>query len=400
MNKKINYFIFKAKSIDKNINKYPTENSNKYLVKEENKEYTDPLTVKQELIPSNLRGKKYYMNYLYNIQDKDVKVKDNFLIDHWEDEVLRNKAKKIKRKALPERTEAYFVFNNKNLKLKKYKYVYLNDNIYDESELSYLTLKLKYLPLNVLALTPKRLRNYGKYVAKKENEINNGALGCRPDSNFMSKIETNTHQINSYNSRSGRSKSTKIRSKGSLMMSSAFTDNFLIQDEVRMKRNVFEKIYKKIDEFNYLTLSYYFLNEEKLYFKFIDSKKREELKNNEKEKNRIKYNKLNVKNEVENIKLFDYKTNSSIYMKWSGEEILYRQPLHERSAPGYDHHGHIYIGKLLCLRTWSGRYDLRLCPGVDCCGSGSCDFFHSGSPGQQDGPGVPPYRCGNCGRLS
>ena len=322
INKKINYFIFKAKSIDKNINKYPTENSNKFLVKEENKEYTDPLTVKQEMIPSNLRGKKYYMNYLYNIQDKDVKVKDNFLIDHWEDEVLRNKIKKIARKALPERTEAYFVFNNKKLKLKKYKYVYINDNKYDESELTYLTLKLKYLPLNVLALTPKRLRNFGKFAAKKE--INNGALGCNPDSYFMSKIKTNTHQLNSYNSRSGRNKSDKIRSKGSLMMSSAFTDSFLFQDEVRLKRNVFEKIYKKIEEFNYLTLSYYFLNEEKLFFKFIDPKKREELKNNEKEKNRIKYNKLNVKNEVENIKLFDYKTNSSIYIKWSGEEILYR----------------------------------------------------------------------------
>ena len=51
--KTINSFIFKAKSIDKNINKYPKENSNKFLVKEENKEYTDPLTVKQELIPSN-----------------------------------------------------------------------------------------------------------------------------------------------------------------------------------------------------------------------------------------------------------------------------------------------------------------------------------------------------------
>ena len=82
-----NYFIFKAKSIDKNINKYPIENSNKYKVKEENKKYTDPLTVKQELIPRNLRGKRYYMNYLYNIHDKDLKEKYKFKVNKWENEI-------------------------------------------------------------------------------------------------------------------------------------------------------------------------------------------------------------------------------------------------------------------------------------------------------------------------
>ena len=316
-----NYFIFKAKSIDKNKNKYPVENSNKYLVKEENKEYTDPLTVKQELIPYNLRGTKYYMNYLYNIHDKDLKVKDNFIIDHWENEILGNNIKSIKLKPLPEKKEAFFVFNDKKLKLKKYKYIKYDDEIFNENELTYLTIKLKYLPLNVLALISKRLRDFGKYAIKKD--INQGVLGFRPDSAFLS-TTMNNNATNFYNSRSGRTMSTKMKSKGTLVISSAFTDNYYIQDEIRFKRNAFEKMSKKIDEFNYLTLSHYFLKEDKLYYKFLDSKKNEEKINNIRENNRKKYNRLNVKKKVENIILFDIKTNSSRYIKWSGEDILYR----------------------------------------------------------------------------
>ena len=319
--KNINSFNFKAKSINKNINKYPTENSDKFLVKEENKQYTDPLTVKQELIPSYLRGKKYYMNYLNNIHDIDLKVLDNFKIGHWEKEVLGKTGRIIKRRPLPERTEAYFVFNDKKLGLKKYKYMYYNDHQYKENELSYLTIKLKYLPLNVLALIPKRLRDFGKYALKKE--INQGALTYKPNSEFLSTVITNNQQLNYFNSRSGRTTSNKIRSKGTLMMSSAFSDNFLIQDEIRFKKNVFEKIYRKVDKFNYLTLSHYFLEEDKLYLKLIDSKKRDEYINNIREINRKKYNRLNVKNEVENIFLFDLKTNSKRYIKWSGDEVLY-----------------------------------------------------------------------------
>jgi hypothetical protein len=82
------FFIFKAKSIEKNGDKYPKANTKKFLVKEENKPYKDPLTVKQENIPDNLRGKKYYLNYLYNISDKDLKVKDNFNVDLWSSEIL------------------------------------------------------------------------------------------------------------------------------------------------------------------------------------------------------------------------------------------------------------------------------------------------------------------------
>ena len=305
-----NSFIFKAKSIDKNKYKYPTENSNKYLVKEENKVYTDPLTVKQEQIPSNLRGKKYYLNYLYNIHDKDLKVKDNFTIDHWEYEVLKNKIKTIQRKALPERLEAYFVFNDQKLNLKKYKYIYYNDYEFKDNELTFLTIKLNYLPLNVLALVPVRLRDFGKFILK--NEFNTGGvLSCRPNSCYLSTLETNKTQLNAYKSHSGRNSSKKLRSEGSLMMSSAFNDNNIIQDEIRLKKNVLEKIYKKIDDFNYLTLSHYFFEEDKLFLKFIDNKKREEYINKIRESNRKKYNRLNVKKEVENIKIFDYKTNSN-----------------------------------------------------------------------------------------
>ena len=260
------------------------------------------------------------MNYLYNIHDKDLKVKDNFRIDHWENEVLKNKNKFISRKALPERLEAYFVFNDKKLNLKKYKYMHYNDYEYKDNELSFLTINLKYLPLNVLALIPNRLRDFGKYILKKE--FNPGVLNCRPNSYYLSTVETNKMQLNSYKSHSGRSISTKIRSEGSLMMCPIHNESIIMQDEIRLKRNVLEKIYKKIDDFNYLTLTHYFFGEDKLYFKFIDNKKREEYINNIRESNRKKYNRLNVKNEVEKIKIFDYKTNSSMYVKWSGEEVL------------------------------------------------------------------------------
>ena len=74
--------------------------------------------------------------------------------------------------------------------------------------------------------------------------------------------------------------------------------------------------------FNYLTLSHYFLKESNLYYKFLDNKRKEEILNNIKDNNRKKYNRLNVKNEIENILLFDIKTNSKRYIKWSGEDVL------------------------------------------------------------------------------
>ena len=331
-NRKNNSFIFKAKSIEKNLCKYPVENSNKYFVKEENKESTDPLTVEQERILPNLRGKRYYMNYLNNIIDKDLKVKDNFIIDHWKDEILGDKEEKIfERRLLPERKEAYFVFNDKKLKLKKYQYMNYDNiehiNNENENDISLLSHKLKYLPFNVLSLMPKRLRNFGKFMSKKT--IAPGPLSFRPDSNFLSTVEMNNHQINWNKSISGRTTSTKMRNKGSLIMSSSYIENNIIQDEVRYKKIIMDRIYKKIDEFNYLTLSHYFLNEEKLYNKFIDIKKKEEAINIIKESNRKKYTRLIVRNEVEKILKFDLKTNTSKYIKWSGDEILYRSNVDE-----------------------------------------------------------------------
>ena len=112
INKNKNNYIFKAKSIEKNVDKYPVEDSNKFLIKEVNRPYTDPLTIKQESITDNLRGKKYYLNYLFNIIDKDLKVKDTFKVDHWANEILAKKDNTTKKKPLPESVEAFFVFND------------------------------------------------------------------------------------------------------------------------------------------------------------------------------------------------------------------------------------------------------------------------------------------------
>ena len=77
-------------------------------MKEENKPYKDPLTVKQEAIPDNLRGKKYYLNYLFNISDKDLKVKDTFNVDHWSNEILGIKKKFIKKKTITRKCRSLF----------------------------------------------------------------------------------------------------------------------------------------------------------------------------------------------------------------------------------------------------------------------------------------------------
>ena len=61
VNKNKNSYIFKAKSIKKNLDKYPVEDSNKFLIKKVNRPFTDPLTIKQESITDNLRWRKYYM---------------------------------------------------------------------------------------------------------------------------------------------------------------------------------------------------------------------------------------------------------------------------------------------------------------------------------------------------
>jgi hypothetical protein len=72
-------------------------------------------------------------------------------------------------------------------------------------------------------------------------------------------------------------------------MSSAFIKNNIVQKEISFRKDIFERVYKKVDDFNYLTLSHYFLKEEELLFKLMDSKRQEEVINEKKEKNRNKY---------------------------------------------------------------------------------------------------------------
>ena len=316
--KKKDYYIFKAKSIEKNNDKYPIENSNQLLVREENKPYTDPLTIKQESIPDNLRGKKYYMNYLYNILDKDLKVKDHFKVDRWANEILGKKIKNIYKKPLPESVEAFFVFNDKNLDLKKYKYIYHKDFEYSDNECAKLTHNLKYLPISVLETMPLRLRNFGKFAVEKE--IKCGTLGVKPNS--MNIVNAKKSEVKSTNTRSGKTYSTISKNKSSILMSSAFTVSAKIQEEIKYKKNLFEKVSKKIEEFNYNTLANYFEDEEKVYNTFIEENKKEEKMKEIEAKNNEKHNKLVVKDEMTSIEIYDLKTNSRRYVLWSGPDVL------------------------------------------------------------------------------
>ena len=248
--KRENYFIFKAKSIEKNIKKYPKEDSKKFIVNEDNIDNNNLLTTEQELIPMNLRGKKYYMNYLYNIFDIDLKVKDNFKISHWKDDILGKKNRQIVLQKLPKRTDAFFVFNDKHLNLKKYKYIYYTDYKYKKKELFFLTTKLKYLPLNVIVLMPKRLLNFGKYSNKQNLSVltmnehfnlnqsiqsfeqsHQNPLNFRPDSALVSSMGfiSKPSKIDNKSLNSKYFSLSKNTSKGKLIMSSAYTKHNLIQ---------------------------------------------------------------------------------------------------------------------------------------------------------------------------
>ena len=317
--KKGGFYIFKAKSIEKNISKYPIENSNDFFVREENKPYTDPLTIKQESIADKKKKKKFYMNYLYNILDKDLKVKDTFDVKHWEKEIYGKKDKFFKVKPLPESVEAFFVFNDKKLNLKKYVYKYHQDKIFEEDEFSVLTHNLKYLPNNVLQLLPMRLRNFGKFFIGKD--INPGTLGNKANSMNLMSFGTK-NQKRSTNARSGKNASSVLKNKSSLIMSSCFMNHYKTQEEIKMHKGLFERIYKSLDELNYRTLSHYFLIEEQFIDKFLDDKKREEYMKKILESNQSKENRLEVKSEITEINLFDYKTNSRRYMQWSGSDVL------------------------------------------------------------------------------
>ena len=318
-NSQKNSYIFKAKSIDKNLIKYPVENSKDFLVKEENRPYSAPLTIVQEGVADNLRGKKFYMNYLYNILDKDLKVKDTFNVKHWEKQIFGKKDKFFKNKELPEIIEPLFVFNSKKLNLKKYLYMYHKDKIFEEDDFSTLTHNLKFLPNNVLQLMPLRLRNIGKYFAGKEIAL--GALGNKASSGTLMTFGKKS-QIKSGNSRSGKNTTNTMKNKSNLIISSSFMNHNRAQEEIKLNRGLFEKIYKNIDTLNYRTLEHYFLNEERLKNKFYDDKKKEDKIKELRDYNKTKQNRIEVKSEIDSILLFDYKTNSRKYVQWSGADVL------------------------------------------------------------------------------
>ena len=316
--KKKNTILFKAKSIEKNLDKYPVENTNKFLIKEINRPYTDPLTIKQESITDNLRGTKYYMNYLYNIFDKDLKVKDTFVIDKWTNEILAKKDKFIKKKPLPESVEAFYVFNDKKLNLKKYKYLFHKDFEFRDEECAFLSHNLKYLPKSVLEIMPLRLRNFGNFVDKKETNL--GTLGIKPDAMNISNIDKK--QTTKTNTRSGRTFSMSFKNKSRIITSSAFTDHYKTYEQIKYKKGLLEKVYKRINELNYRTLSSYFTNEQKIYTEFIDEKRRQEAIEEIEKRNNEKQNKLEVRGEITKIEIYDLKTNSRRYILWSGADVL------------------------------------------------------------------------------
>ena len=101
-------------------------------------------------------------------------------------QIYGRKDKFFKTKPLPESVEAFFVFNDKKLNLKKYVYTYHKDLIFEDNEYSVLTHNLKYLPNNVLQLLPMRLRNFGKFFIGKD--INIGALGNKANSMNLMKF--------------------------------------------------------------------------------------------------------------------------------------------------------------------------------------------------------------------
>ena len=87
-----------------------------------------------------------------DIIDIDLCVKDNFKVNHWRDEVLNLRKNLIPLKHLPLRTDAFYVFNDKDLNLKKYRYIYYTDYKFKKSELTYLTTKLSLFLIVLLSI--------------------------------------------------------------------------------------------------------------------------------------------------------------------------------------------------------------------------------------------------------
>lgn len=311
--------IYRSNSIDIIEYKYSPTNTQDLFVMEVNSKMSDILTPQQELISNNLRSKKYYMNYMNNIIDKDIKVKDCFNIDAWKNEILGVKKKEIQRQKLPESTEAVFVFNEKRLNLKKYKYLYHKKFEFMENEYAILTHDLTYLPPKILEITPLRIRDFGRaYVGKA---INVGALGYSSTLGFKSNLNSKTNM----NMASNLTQSTLNQSKSMLANASYFVNHKMHSDEQKHIEKLFKVVYNKLNTFNYLTLSHYFLKDGELEnLVNTDDKRKEAKKKAEIEKNKERNKMLKIKEELSNIKLFDIKTNSSRYNEWSGYDVLYK----------------------------------------------------------------------------
>ena len=126
------------------------------------------------------------------------------------------------KKPLPETTEAVFVFNDKKLNLKKYKYCYHKDIDFLENECAVLTHALKNLPIQILEIMPMRMRDFGKSAVHKD--IFMGTLSSRGASNKISIKQSNIGNPQT-------TTSTRQHSKSSLIMSSAFSDYHRYQDD-------------------------------------------------------------------------------------------------------------------------------------------------------------------------
>ncbi|MCQ2815701.1 MAG: ion transporter [archaeon] len=312
---------FRSKSIDKSELKFTPPDTKELFVPEVNRKPNDILTPLQEEIPENLRTRRFYMNYMNNIIEKDIKVKDSFDIDTWKNEILGIKKKEIKKEKLPESIEAVFVFNDKSYNLKKYKYQYHKKFEFMENEYAVLTHNLKYLPINVLEITPLRIRDFGRYWVGKG--INLGALG-------MGNASKSTF-AGAQSGRSSGNNSTQINSKGksSLCNASSYVNQKVINEELKFKKGFYEKVCKNLDEFNYLTLSHYFLNEESLQSKLLDENRRDQRDEEQEAKNKERDHILQVKKELRDIHLFDVKTGSSRYNEWSGYDVMYKADINQ-----------------------------------------------------------------------
>ena len=127
------------------------------------------------------------------------------------------------------------------------------------------------------------------------------------------------------NSRSGETYSNVNRNSSSIILSSLFANNRKTMEDVNSKKNANGKIYKKLNEFSYKTLAHFFLLDDEINNKFLGQRRVEERFSEIETFNRDKQNRLEVKSEVENIKIFDIKTNSVRYVQWNGADVFYNE---------------------------------------------------------------------------